>query len=101
MQIILLLLRPVALRFSLSEAAAAAPGFGEVHSPPRGKPATSEKKKEVLKVGVLGVLVIPAFGVFNIDPIPPGENSSFPVGECNQANTLEDSSREPFAGGLP
>ena len=97
---ILLLPRPVAVRFSLSEAAAAAPGFGEVHSPPRGKPATSEKKNDVLNVGVLGAF-IPALGVFSIDPIPPGENSSFVVGECNQANTLDDSSRDPLAAGLP
>ena len=34
----------------------AAPGFGEANSPFRGRLATSEKKNEVLTVGVLGVL---------------------------------------------
>lgn len=34
----------------------AAPGLGEANSPFRGRLATSEKKNDVLTVGVLGVL---------------------------------------------
>lgn len=34
----------------------AVPGFGEANSPFRGRLATSEKKKDVLTVGVRGVL---------------------------------------------
>lgn len=99
MQIMLLLPRPFALGFPLSEATAA--GFGDAHSPPLGKPATSEKKNEVVNVGVFGVLVSPPRGVFNIDPRPPGEKSSFVVGDCNHAKTFEDSSKDPLAAGLP
>mmetsp|Transcript_8178 Transcript_8178/g.9516 ORF Transcript_8178/g.9516 Transcript_8178/m.9516 type:complete len:113 (+) Transcript_8178:1584-1922(+) len=73
--------------------------IGDAQSPPRGKPATSEKKKDVLNVGVWGFLtnepVTPARGVFNMDPNPPGENSPFAVGECNHANTFDESSNEP------
>lgn len=61
------------------------PGFGEVSALP-GSPATSEKKNEVLTVGVLGVLGIP-LGVFSIEPKPPGENRPFAVGDCNHART--------------
>lgn len=39
-----------------------------------GRLATSEKKKEVLTVGVLGVRAPPA-GVFITEPRPPGENN--------------------------
>mmetsp|Transcript_29453 Transcript_29453/g.45343 ORF Transcript_29453/g.45343 Transcript_29453/m.45343 type:complete len:94 (-) Transcript_29453:1310-1591(-) len=74
------------------------PGFGET-SPLRGKPATSEKKKDVLTVGVLGVRGPPR-GVFIIDPKPPGENRPFAVGDCNHARTLEES-KGPEFGGLP
>jgi len=100
-QIILLLPRPLPLRFSTSEFAAVAPGFGDAHSPPLGKPATSEKKNDVLKVGVCGAFGTPPRGVFNIDPRPPGEKRPFAVGECNQANTFDDSSNDPFDAGLP
>ena len=58
-----------------------APAFGET-SPLRGKPATSEKKNDVLTVGVLGVLGTPApRGVFIIEPSPPGENKPLAVGD--------------------
>jgi hypothetical protein len=100
-QIILLLPRPFPLRLSLSEMATAAPDFGEAHSPPLGRPATSEKKKDVLNVGVGGALSIPPRGVFSIDPKPPGEKRSFDVGECNHASTFEDSSKDPFGVGFP
>jgi hypothetical protein len=76
MQIMLLV--PRLLRFSSD------PLLGEVNSDPRGKPATSEKKNEVLlTVGVCGVRGMPPFGVFNIDPKPltPGENRPFAEGE--------------------
>jgi hypothetical protein len=52
MQMILLFPRPFPLRFSFSVVAAVAPDFGEAQSPPLGNPATSEKKNDVLKVGV-------------------------------------------------
>lgn len=54
---------------------------------PVGKLATSEKKKDVLTVGVLGVRGPP--GVFSSAPYPPGENSPFAVGDCNQASTFD------------
>ena len=60
------------------------PGFGDV-SPP-GSPATSEKKKEVLTLGVLGVLGAP-LGVFRMEPKPPGEKSPFAEGDCNHERT--------------
>lgn len=62
------------------------PGFGEVSALP-GSPATSEKKNEVLTVGVLGVLGIP-LGVFSIELKPPGEKRPFAVGDCNHASTV-------------
>mmetsp|Transcript_12470 Transcript_12470/g.35710 ORF Transcript_12470/g.35710 Transcript_12470/m.35710 type:complete len:86 (-) Transcript_12470:1118-1375(-) len=67
------------------------PGLGEVSLP--GNPATSEKKNDVLTVGVLGVLGAP-LGVFNIEPKPPGEKRPFAVGDCNHARTF-DESNEP------
>lgn len=62
-----------------------APGLGEV-SVLLGNPATSEKKNEVLTVGVLGVLGAP-LGVFSMEPNPPGEKRPFAVGDCSQART--------------
>lgn len=64
-----------------------APGFGDV-SVLCGKPATSEKKKEVLTVGVLGVRGATR-GVLRTElkPPPPGEKRPFAVGDCNQART--------------
>jgi hypothetical protein len=56
--------------------------LGEANSPFRGKEATSEKKKEVLMVGVLGVLGSPPRGVFKTDPKPPpGEKSPLEDGD--------------------
>ena len=52
-----------------------------------GKLATSEKKKDVLTVGV-GVVCCLGLGVFNIEP-KPGENKPLAVGDCSQASTLE------------
>lgn len=63
--------------------------MGDITSAPLGRLATSEKKKDVLTVGVRGVRG--AFraprGVFNIEPKPPGENKPLAVGDCNQART--------------
>lgn len=64
--------------------------FGD-ESPPRGNDATSEKKKDVLTVGVRGVRVSAPLGVLSIDPNPPGENRPFEFGECNHASTLDES----------
>ena len=61
------------------------PGLGEASLP--GNPATSEKKNDVLTLGVLGVLGAPR-GVFNIEPRPPGEKRPFAVGDCNHARTI-------------
>lgn len=67
---------------------AGSPGLGDT-SAPLGKLATSEKKNDVLTVGVLGVRG--AFraprGVLSIEPKPPGENKPFAVGDCSQAST--------------
>jgi hypothetical protein len=57
----------------------------------RGKLATSEKKKDVLTVGVLGVR---AAGVFITEPSAPGENNPCAVGDCSHASTFEVS-KEP------
>lgn len=95
MQIMLLLPRPFPLRLSPSEAPFAAPDLGERNSPPRGNPATSEKKKDVLNVGVGGSFETAPLGVFNMDPKPPGENILFTDGDWSHANTLELSSKEP------
>lgn len=74
-EIQIMLLAPRLLRFSN------APLLGEVNSDPRGKPATSEKKNDVLlTVGVCGVRGMPPFGVFTIDP-RPGEKRPFADGE--------------------
>ena len=67
-----------------------APGLGEV-SVLCGKPATSEKKKEVLTTGVLGVRGA-TLGVLRTELNPPGEKRPFAVGDCNQARTVADSS---------
>jgi hypothetical protein len=64
------------------------PGFGEVSALP-GSPATSEKKNEVLTVGVRGVLGIP-LGVLSMEPKPPGEKRPLAVGDCNHARTVKD-----------
>lgn len=66
-----------------------APGFGD-GSKLWGRPATSEKKKEVLTVGVLGVRGATR-GVFRADEKPPGEKRPFAVGDCSQASTFEES----------
>jgi hypothetical protein len=60
---------------------------------PLVKLATSEKKNDVLTVGVRGVRGPP--GVFSNVPYPPGEKRPFAVGDCNHANTF-DVSNEPF-----
>jgi hypothetical protein len=57
-----------------------------------GKLATSEKKNEVLTVGVRGVLD-PA-GVFMTEFRPPGLKRPFAVGDCSHASTL-DVSNDP------
>ena len=59
-------------------------GFGESCSF-LGRLATSEKKNDVVTVGVRG----PAAGVFVTEPSPPGENRPCAVGDCNHASTLE------------
>lgn len=64
--------------------------FGDGNSVFRGKLATSEKKKEVLMVGVRGVrgAVCAPPGVFNAEPKPPpGEKNPFAVGDWSQAST--------------
>jgi len=60
-------------------------------SPVRGKPATSEKKKDELTIGEPGVRgTIGPFGVFMIEfKPPPGEKSPLAVGDCNQFKTFE------------
>jgi hypothetical protein len=77
--------------------------LGEPNSLFLGKLATSEKKNEVVFVGVLGVRgAVPARGVFIADPKPkppPGENSPFAVGDCSHASTF-DASKDP-AGRSP
>lgn len=62
------------------------PGFGEV-SVLCGKPATSEKKNEVLTVGVLGVRGA-TLGVLRTEENPPGEKRPLAVGDCNHARTV-------------
>lgn len=57
---------------------------------PRARPATSEKKKDVLTLGVPGVRGIKGpLGVFMMEFSPPGENNPLAVGDCNQFNTLD------------
>jgi hypothetical protein len=73
---------------------------GDAQSPSRGRPATSEKKKDVLLyVGVWGIFraepVQIARGVFNIEPNPPGEKSPLADGECSHANTFDESTNDP------
>eukprot|EP00977_Amphora_coffeiformis_P009991 scaffold2335_cov175-Amphora_coffeaeformis.AAC.18 len=59
-------------------------GFGESCSF-LGRLATSEKKNDVVTVGVRGVLTA---GVFVTEPSPPGEKRPCAVGDCNQASTF-------------
>ena len=68
---------------------ASPPAFGDVSFP--GNPATSEKKNEVLTVGVRGVRGAP-FGVLR--PKPPGEKRPFAVGDCSHARTTKDHVRQ-------
>lgn len=76
------------------------PPLRGVRSLPRGRVATSVKKKLVLTVGVPGVRGIPVCGVFTIEPYPPGEKNPLAVGDCNHASTLEWS-KEPVDVGGP
>ena len=58
--------------------------------------ATSEKKKDVLTVGVRGG----ACGVLAMELLP-GENSSFALGDCNHASTLDVSKEAETMGLFP
>lgn len=77
--------------------------LGDDESDPRGNPATSEKKNDVLlTAGVPGVLGAPALGVFIMLPRPPpGEKRPLADGECSHDNTLELSSNNPDMGCFP